>query len=78
METKLLLIETKNVIVLMTGSIVFILFFPDKSSLLLCQLESNKVDMMTAGNAVADLRTAAPQCINVRNLQVYKSRDWPF
>ncbi|KDR06554.1 Tyrosine-protein kinase hopscotch [Zootermopsis nevadensis] len=46
----------------------------DKSNLLLCQLESNKVAMMTAESAVADLRTAAPQCINARNLQVYKNQ----
>jgi hypothetical protein len=52
--------------------------FADKSNLLLCQLESNKVGLMTAGSAVADFRTASPQCINVRNLQVYKSRDQPF
>jgi hypothetical protein len=52
--------------------------FADKSNLLLCQLETNKVNMMTADNGVAVLLTAAPQCINVRNLQVYKSRNQPL
>jgi hypothetical protein len=51
--------------------------FADKSTLLLCQLETNQVNMMTADSSVASLLNAAPQCINVRNLQVYKSRNQP-
>jgi hypothetical protein len=51
--------------------------FADRSNLLLCQLETNKVDMITADSAMAGLLNAAPQCINVRNLQVYKSRNQP-
>jgi len=50
--------------------------FADKSNLLLCQVETLKVDMMTAGSAVAGLLTAPPQCINVRSLQVYRGGDW--
>jgi len=46
----------------------------DKSNLLLCQVETKKVDMMTAGSAVAGLLTAPPQCINVRSLQVYRDQ----
>jgi hypothetical protein len=49
--------------------------FADKSNLLLCQLEINQINMMTADSSVAGLLSAAPQCINVRNLQVIKSRN---
>ncbi|XP_069675687.1 tyrosine-protein kinase hopscotch [Periplaneta americana] len=46
----------------------------DKSNLLLCQLECRKTDHLSEGSAVTWLETASPQCINVRNLQVYKNQ----